>query len=46
MENTRAMWFRSCIFRVKLSEIGYAAAAFGISHDEVRQVAYGRLGGR
>lgn len=34
MENTR-------------SEIGYgAAAAFGINHDEVRQVAYGRLRGR
>lgn len=27
-------------------EIGYAAAAFGISHDEVRQVAYGRVRGR
>jgi len=32
--------------RVELSEIGYATAAFGISHNEVRQVAYGRLGGR
>lgn len=32
--------------RAEPGEIGYAAAALGISHDEVRQVAYGRLRGR
>lgn len=42
-ENTRE---RVVSRRIEPCRIAHAASAFGIGHDEVCQVAYGRLSGR